>query len=193
MSRLGSKQKTGSQDNDAQERNQRDPIVVQITDEIVGYTTVKSYKYRSSDDDGVILYKVPLYKVTVTGQNDEGSQVTSTFQAVRFGVQRNSTGDPFMIGITGGSFSLSASDYMGGSYHIDGGMPNDGGFIHKGNANISTSHNSYIGCVGISGPGSWGQFRTTMNQLGFGSVGATVTFQDAAMPPLVDSGLRWNP
>jgi len=94
-------------------------------DEIVGYTTAKSYKYRSADDGGVILYQVPLCKVVVTAEDDAGNRVMKTFQAVRFGPQRNSTGGPFMIGINSGASSLSASDYLKGSYHIDGGMPND--------------------------------------------------------------------
>lgn len=116
------------------------------------YTTVKSYRYRSADDDG--------------------ERITKNFQAVRFGVQRNSTGGPFMVGMTGRTFNLSPSTYMGTSYHIDGGMPNDAAYIHAGNADKSMSHNTYIGCVGISGPGAFTSFKNTMRQLGFGSVGA---------------------
>ena len=175
------------------EPQQRDPVIVHVTEEIVGYTTVKSYKHRSSDEGGVILFKVPLYKVVVTGQDDSGTRVMKTFQAVRFGVQRNSTGGPFMVGITEGAYNLSASDYLGGSFHVDGGMPNDGAYIHKGNANLTSSTNSFVGCVGISGPGSWGLFSKTMTQLGFGTVGATTIFHAAPVPSLVDSGLRWNP
>jgi hypothetical protein len=44
-----------------------------------------------------------------------------------------------MVGIRNGSFNLSPSSYMGTSYHIDGGMPNDKGYIHAGNANVSYS------------------------------------------------------
>jgi len=41
------------------EEEKRDPIIVIVTNKIVGYTTVKSYHYRSADDGGVILWKVP--------------------------------------------------------------------------------------------------------------------------------------
>lgn len=170
----------------------REKIKVEIMDEIVGYTTVKSFKYRSADEGGVILWQVPLYKVRVSGQDDEGRQVSRDFKAVRFGVQRNSTGDPFIIGITSGTFNLSASSYMGGSYHIDGAMRNDIAYIHKGNPG-AVSHASYIGCVDISGPGSSGAFTNFMTQLGFAGVGANVIFHTAATPPLVDSGHRWVP
>jgi len=64
---------------------------------------------------------------------------------------------------------------------------------HAGNANISFAPNSYVGCVGISGPGEWTSFKNTMTGLGFGSVGATVIFLAAPVPALVDSGLRWKP
>jgi len=129
----------------------------------------------------------------VTGQDDAGNRVMKTFKGVRFGVQRNSTGGPFMTGIENGTYNLSLSDYMGGSYHIDGGTANDAGYIHAGNANISYSHNSYIGCVGISGPNAWSAFTNTMTKLGFGSVSSMVIFQNAPTPALIDSGKRWIP
>jgi hypothetical protein len=172
----------------------RDPIIVHVMNEIVGYTIVKSYKYRSSDVGGIIVFRVPLYKVVVTGQTEDGTRVMKTFQAVRFGVQRNSTGEPFMQGINTGSFPLSAKN---GKYHIDGGMSNDLAYIHAGNISHDNvpagGPNSYIGCIGISGVLEWTSFKKTMGQLGFGDVSSYVIFHDATTPPLVDSGLRWKP
>lgn len=118
-----------------------------------------------------------------------------TFKAVRFGVQRNSTGGPFVVGIKNGAYNLSKSNYMaklGGSFHIDGATKNDASYIHAGNFQ-DISSNSYIKCVGISGPGVWTSFNKTMTDLGFNTVGATVIFEDAVAPQLIDSGYRWNP
>jgi hypothetical protein len=75
-------------------------------------------------------------------------------------------------------------------------MANDLAYIHAGNVSHDSvpvgGPNSYIGCVGISGPRAYTLFKTTLHELGFGSVSSYVIFHDAPTPPLVDSGLRWN-
>lgn len=82
---------------------------------------------------------------------------------------------------------------MGFSYHIDGATKNDAAFLHAGTANISSGRDSFIKCVGISGPGEWTAFKSEMAGLGLGSVNATIIFHPAAVPALIDSGRRWNP
>jgi RHS repeat-associated protein len=187
---------SGSQSGNAQQAgsvNPRDPIIVHIMNKIERYTTVKSWKTINSDSRGIILYRVPVYKVVVTGQTDDGKRVMRTFMAIRFGVQQNTSGQPFVQGIVEGAYPLSASTYMGFSYHIDGATKNDGAYMHAGTADLSFGRDSFIKCVGISGPGEWTAFKSQMADLGFGSVPAIIIFNAAPIPDLLDSGSRWNP
>jgi RHS repeat-associated protein len=188
----------------------RHAIVVHVTDQIVGYTLTKSFDIRTADSRGVVLYQVPLYKVVVTGQNDKGELEMYTFAAVRFGVQRNRTGGPFVEGITGGTYMIDkwnpSAIHGAGGYHIDGAMKNNLAYFHAGqNAEYTNNRypNSYVGCVGIMTVTidregekvkyGWANFRGAMSRLGFGQVDALVIFRDAPKPSLIDSGKRWIP
>lgn len=76
-------------------------ITIDVTDETVGSAVVWGYP-RSDVPQRDIgpLYEVPTFKVVVRGTFDDGTSAKREFEAIRFGVQQNTTRDrPTVVGL----------------------------------------------------------------------------------------------
>ena len=62
-------------------------IEIKIWDVKVGTAVTWAYRADATNDDAP-LYKIPTYKVTVSGKTDDGKNVSKDFEAIRFGVYK---------------------------------------------------------------------------------------------------------
>ena len=69
-------------------------VLVTVTGEIVGTARTFSYPFSNSNDPSkMIRYEVPVYKVIVSGTDDEGNKVSKEYRALRFGVKNSKYGE----------------------------------------------------------------------------------------------------
>lgn len=60
-------------------------VVIVVTNTIVGYYEARSYPDDQKDASGYYnLYKVPIYRILVTGKDDTGKAVSGEYRAPRF-------------------------------------------------------------------------------------------------------------
>jgi len=125
----------------------------------------------------------------VSGTDADGNASSRNFSAVRFGVGNTESTDPAVVGISsaGGPYDLNYSSSYGGSWQIMGLSNSDGDntyYIHVGPSSPTIAFGA-TGCIEICGPGAMNSFNSYIQSLGGNP---TVTFQSAAVPPLVVGG-----
>jgi len=155
---------------------------------------VVAYPLRtySAATGNTLTYRVPLYKVIVSGTDSDGNPSTREYSATRFGVYNDEFTDPYVSGLSDGQgpYSLSWNTHYGGSWQIMGLFNGDGletYYIHNGASGPNVAVQA-IGCVGVAGPGAMVDFNSYVMGLSGTSgsgVNATVTFLPAGVPPLV--------
>lgn len=194
--------KKAAQEEVEQEQEKQDPIpepiVITVTNEIVGHYNVRAYPDETYRGSQRVLYVVPLYKVTLTGKID-GKKVTQTYTAIRYGVYNDieEKVGPEIRGVDSGTFSGSwgtMEDGLGEAIHVDG-ASNGGVWIHVGPAeNAAPGAIKFVLFWGANGSGDeWNRFRFSVFDMGGGdSKGAGLpisiifqTVQQAERPLLV--------
>jgi hypothetical protein len=168
-------------------------VTVTITNRTNGIGTVSAYP----DGPRSELYEVPLYDVVVAGTDDQGVSQSYTFQALRFGVQKNKKKgipNPRIVGLADAQSYVLSWSYITTmkemAWRVFGGW-----FIHRGPAKPNGSSIGSIGCIEISGVSGWQDFNNRICELA-GTTNAgqseisnlrllSATYQSAARPPLV--------
>ena len=106
-------------------------VNVTVTNESVGKGYLYSYPTAEKKDGKTVSYEVPLYKMTVSGTDDEGKTIEKDYEVVRFGVKMTSKGIPYIQGTPEGTFDnlkWNAEAIKGkGGWQITGNY-----FIHLG-------------------------------------------------------------
>ncbi len=165
------------------------PVTITITNLIVGTAHITSYPYRPKPR---ILYKVPLYRVTVEGKDERNNSVTEDFKAIRFGVHRTPEKQARVVGLADAQTHTLSWSYIrtmqGEAWRVY-----DGFFIHKGPANPTSEAYGSIGCVEICGANEWDRFNDTIKKLAglddLARIGnnhlLTAEYQRANRPPLI--------
>jgi len=163
--------------------------IITVTNIQTGSAILTSYPYRP---DRSIRYRVPLYRVTVSGTNSAGKKVSTNFEAIRFGVKRTETIAAHVVGLADvqnytltWSFITTMSEMAWRVYA--------GFFVHRGPAHPLTENFGSIGCIEITGVGKWAEFNALILTLtGAASEGevsrdrlAKIFYQAATRPPLV--------
>ena len=162
--------------------------VITVTNIQVGTAYLTSFPYRPKR----IKYRVPLYRVTVSGVDSSGAKVLAEFDAIRFGVKRTTTAAAKVVGLAQRqnytlrwSFITTMNEM---AWRVYGGF-----FVHQGPANPITQNWGSIGCIEITGPGKWAEFNALILELtGCSSEEevstkglARIFYQAAARPPLI--------
>ena len=137
-------------------------ISIIVTDFKVGTAHITSYPYRPNKPR--ILYRVPLYRVTIKGRNDVNNLVIEEFEAIRFGVYRTRTTGPKIVGLADYQKHILTWDYIT-TMNDDAWRVYDGFFIHKGPNNPASGNYGSIGCIEICGFGEWDRFNDTIKKL----------------------------
>ena len=111
---------------------------------IVTNTKIRNGIVRSFPDDDGKTYVVPTYQMNVIGMDSKGKTNTTSFEVIRFGVEKNiETGiEPHVVGLAESqSYKLNWVDYMHGSWQVK----NDW-LIHKGADDQKNSHGGFRLC-----------------------------------------------
>ncbi|MFC4636451.1 DUF6443 domain-containing protein [Dokdonia ponticola] len=175
-------------DRDDDNQNEIRPVEITITNTIVGEGIVKPYP----DSDGE-EYVVPLYRMTVTGEDENGQTQSYNFDVLRYGVERNESRNsgPRVVGLSDAqSYSIIWDPgTMGGegSWRVTGNW-----LIHRGAADPTTQAWGAIGCIEVCGLNAWDNFNNAIRTLSgsnslstIGNSGTlTVTYQSAQSPAL---------
>jgi hypothetical protein len=152
------------------------PVEVTITAEITSFAEIAPYskerKMQEDADGGLVLYKVPAYKVRIEG----GSE----YEAVRFGLVNNGVLPPprdrkcdaglsqAYESIPGWIPNYAPHSFMGtgrrGAWQI---KPNQGYLIHEGADRDKTGAGGSLGCIEIL-DGKWNDFLSEIEALGGG-------------------------
>lgn len=134
-------------------------VVITVTSQTIGNAHILSYPHRPIP---YTVYRVPLYRVTVSGKNDKNSTVTEDFEAIRFGVQRTLSRSARVVGLADEqTHTLDWSNITtmrGSAWRVY-----DGFFIHRGPDNPLGAEMGSIGCVEICGADEWNRFNDTIN------------------------------
>ena len=121
------------------------PVSVHVTDENVGVAYLRATKATSQNPKEV--YEVPLYKMTLTGTNEEGVEESYSYSVVRVG---NKKGEPMTM--EAGTYNIdewdpNAIDGSGG-YHIQGNY-----YIHLGRRDVDNINGESMmanyGCISL--------------------------------------------
>ncbi|WP_445721381.1 RHS repeat-associated core domain-containing protein [Flavobacterium sp.] len=127
-------------------------IKITVTDEIVGETKIRNKgKY----------YTTPLYKMTVSGTDFEGNQVSEDYEVVRFGIKNGKT------------VTLKAGDYTVSEFYYfqNGEIPAlriKGPYLFHLQSINGIDQN--YGCIAIKGGyPTWNKFISTITNLGWNS------------------------
>jgi hypothetical protein len=173
------------------------PVTITITNIRVGSTTVVAYPDDAHDDLGkrnkVALYRVPLYRIIVSGTNAQGGVASQTFSAIRYGVQLETARGVKKPRVVGWS---NSQKYTGNwqkmfhfgemAWHVSG-----NGFIHRGPDDVANSDFGALGCIEICGNGQWNSFNDLILRLSgassLGDVNPTIVYGSASQPPLIIS------
>jgi len=165
------------------------PVTITITNLTVGIAHITSYPERPRP---YTIYRVPLYRVTVSGTSNRNSRVTEEFEAIRFGVQRTLTRSARIVGLADEQTHTldwsNISTMPGFAWRVY-----DGFFIHKGPDNSLGGTMGSIGCVEICGAGEWDRFNNTIklltgvqdeHRIGNNRL-LTAQYESATRPPLI--------
>jgi len=134
---------------------------IEVTDEIVGETTIHGYPYSDGS-----TYKTPLYKVIVSGKDADGNVISKEFKAIRFGVKVKSDGLKKTVFLAAGSYTIK--DFLANYCYNTGGFWIKGDYlIHLSSVNSADGNN---GCIAIAGGKAvWTQFKEYIAKLTFNS------------------------
>ena len=159
----------------------REPRKVTIT--ISGNPTGNKYYARTYPEtmmagENIVLFKVPTYTVTVSGTDNNGNQVSKSWETLRFMPYLNQhpekTGYKTKTGETPKASGLAdqKSDYRIQSYNPNYKIhntysPENGGFVIEGNFMIHDGPDGYenygwgaAGCFEIMGKNGFNEFKT---------------------------------
>lgn len=160
------------------------PVKVLITRTTVGNGLVVTHPFEDGHK-----YIVPLYKMTVSGKDNNKKSISEDFKVIRFGVQWKDNGTKAkVVGLASSqSHKLKWVDYMGGSWQV-----HKNWLIHKGADNPQVSAWGAIGCVEVCGVGGWKKFNNLIVKLSgsnsyteIGQSGKLVaTYESTNRPPL---------
>lgn len=135
-------------------------VTITVTNIQSGVAYLTSYPYRPKR----IKYRVPLYRVEVSGVDAAGNSVSTYFKAIRFGVKRTTTVAAKVVGLAERQSHtlrwayITTMDEM--AWRVYGGF-----FVHRGPENPLTQNFGSIGCIEITGPGKWAEFNALILEL----------------------------
>ena len=168
-------------------------VTVTVTSQTRGIGTVRPYP----DGPSTELYEVPLYDVLVSGTDDQAIPRSYTFQALRFGVQKQQgrgVAQPRIVGLADAQTWTLTWAYISTmqemAWRVYGGW-----FIHRGPAQPLGSSIGSIGCIEICGVNGWRDFNDRICELaGYAHNKqseisnlrlVSATYESATRPPLV--------
>ena len=168
-------------------------VKVTITSQTRGIGTVRPYP----DGPSTELYEVPLYDVIVSGKDDLDIPHSYTFQALRFGVQKDKNRgvtEPKIVGLADSQTWVLSWAYIGTMKEMAWRVYS-GWFIHRGPAKPETSAYGSIGCIEICGINGWRDFNDRICELAGYTNGkqaeisnlqlVSAIYESAPRPPLV--------
>jgi hypothetical protein len=163
-------------------------VTITVTNFQTGTAYLTSYPYRPNR----VKYRVPLYQVTVSGNDKSGNSVSTDFDAIRFGVKRTQTSAASVVGLAdrqeytlSWSFITTMNEM---AWRVYGGF-----FVHRGPDNPITQNFGSIGCIEITGSGKWAEFNALIVELAgcksesdVSNKGlAKILYHAATRPPLI--------
>jgi hypothetical protein len=134
------------------------PVLVHVTSQVTGAGLVVPYEHgRRRPELGT--YEVPLYEMYVSGKDRKGKSVSHSFNVIRFGIKSDSTSST--VGLKDQqSHTLKRVPYMGGSWQIYGNW-----LVHEGAEYPGRDAFGALGCIEVTGPGSWQDFENRLLEL----------------------------
>ncbi len=135
------------------------PVLVRVTNIRTGTGLVVPFS-RSGGRDNTVQYRVPLYRMTVSGTDNSNRPVTENFDVIRFGVLDSQRGH-IVVGLAEAQrHTLRRANYMRGSWQITGNH-----VIHDGADNPIRDAYGAIGCIEVTGTNGWQRFEATIRRL----------------------------
>ena len=129
-------------------------VIITVSNTRTGIAYLTSYPYRPKS----VKYQVPLYRVTVSGKDSTGKEVTTNFEAIRFGVKRTKTVAAHVVGLQDKQHRTLEWSYITTmnemAWRVYGGF-----FVHRGPQNPLGGNFGSIGCIEITGAGKWNEFN----------------------------------
>lgn len=168
-------------------------IYITVTGETVGVCRMTSYPI----EDGQ-MYEVPVYRMTLSGTDDEGDPVLEEFVVQRFGVHYNpkdpATGmpkdpshsgaeSPRVVGLADhqsyviNSYTSFYSGTEGPAWRVPvkiNHVLQSGFLIHKGPNDIETDNFRNLGCIAVCEAGGYNRFNALIEYLSGTSLGGHV-------------------
>lgn len=132
-------------------------INIEVTDEIVGSTTIKGYPSGSDQ-----LYDTPLYRMIVSGTDNGGNEVSHDYDVTRFGIKITANGIARIQTLAAGNYTLkqfyNSKNIPLGVFTIKGLY-----LLHLGNITTPMGNN---GCIAIyGGRPAWNRFLNDVSNL----------------------------
>ena len=168
------------------------PVTITITNIIVGYGTLVAYPDDADAERGqrndVPLYRIPLYRVIVSGKDAKGNNVRQAFSAYRYGIQLDAARGVTSPRVVGRSSAQTQTGDWRMMPHFGEMAWNIGGafFIHRGPDDPSTSDWGAVGCIEICGAGQWQYFNNLISRISgttdLNNVSPIVNYQRATTP-----------
>jgi hypothetical protein len=153
-------------------------LLVIMTNQMVGTGLVAGY-HPSKDIPNAGTYKVPLYKMllgTADGSSRAHDGPVHEFAAIRFAVSVKHD-PPAVVGLAQRQeHILSWATYMGGSWNLYGNF-----LIHEGAGSPQTEAWGSFGCLEVTGPDGWSNFKKKVLELSFGADLATTVNPERAI------------
>lgn len=165
------------------------PTTIIVTNFTLGDAHLVSFPDKQNYQ---ILYKVPLYRIYVEGRDAANNFVQEDFEAIRFGVHKDPSGQPKVVGLADLQSHSLSWDYIT-TMMEEAWRVYDGFFIHRGPDHPLTDKYGSIGCVEICGVGEWDRFNNTirnltgandLTQIGNSRL-LTADYEIATRPPLI--------
>ena len=165
------------------------PVTVIVTSNILGNAKITSYPDKQNFAK---LYRVPLYRVYVEGRDATNNFVQEDFEAIRFGVHKNYSSHPKIVGLADMQTHILSWDWITTMEEYSWRVY-DGFFIHDGPDNPMSGFYGSIGCVEICGANEWSRFNDVIQDLSGAnspeevSTGGLLTadYEIATRPPLI--------
>jgi hypothetical protein len=178
--------------NDFDEAYKGRKVTITVTNIIVGYGTLVAYPDDAHDDrdhrDKAALYKLPLYRVVVSGKGADGKSISKQFISYRYGIQLEAAKGIKVPRVVGRSQSQTHSGTWSYMSHFGqwAWSVGDAFYIHQGPDDVSKSDWGAVGCIEICGEGQWAVFNALILQISgvnnSSRVSPTVIYQACKAP-----------
>ncbi len=133
-------------------------VDIVVTNKVIRDGLVRAYPHTDGKQ-----YIVPTYVMNVIGVDRKGKSKSTSFEVIRYGVERNETKNikPHVVGLSESqSYKLNWVDYMGGSWQVKGDW-----LIHRGAEDPTRQAWGALGCIEVCGVNGWNEFNNLLKEL----------------------------